>query len=273
MRGLICAGVALVSTMMGLGRVPAASAAADVGVLEAAIEAYATAMDTEERSQRLETFRQSERFFARAIESGAQNAEIYTNLGNAALQGERLGYAVLAYRRALLLDPDYERALQNLDHARGLLPSWVPRRAGGGDAFDSFFAWHSTLSVAERNIAAALCFALAVVLIAASIRFESSIPRNVAILPAVVWCALLASLLIDRAAEARGEAVVTVEVAARAADSAFAPSLFPAPLPEGTEVRVLENRAPWMRVRLANRRDVWVRESSLAPVRPDGLSR
>ncbi len=65
-----------------------------------------------------------------------------------------------------------------------------------------------------------------------------------------------------------GEAVITVEIAARAADSAFAPSLFPAPLPEGTEVRVLENRAPWMRVRLANRRDVWIKESSLAPVRP-----
>ena len=108
-------------------------------------------------------------------------------------------------------------------------------------------------------------------LVAASIRFESSTPRNVAVLPAVVWCALLASVLLDRTAEASGEAVVTVEVAARAADSMFAPSLFPAPLAEGTEVRVLEDRAPWMRVRLANRRDVWVKESSLAPVRPEAF--
>ncbi len=272
MRGGIRAGVALAWAVVCLGRAPDASAAVDSGVLEAAIAAYATAMDTEKRSLRLETFRRSERLFARAIESGAQNAEIYTNLGNAALQGERLGYAVLAYRRALLLDPDHARALQNLDHARGLLPSWVPRRAGGGDAFDSFFFWHRTLSGAERHIAAALCFALAVVLVAASIRFESSTPRNVAILPALVWCALLASLLLDRAADASGEAVVTVEAAARAADSAFAPSLFPAPLPEGTEVRILENRAPWMRVRLANRRDVWVKESSLAPVRPEDFA-
>lgn len=270
MRGVICAGIALALAVVWLARAPGASAVVDGGVLEAAVAAYATAMDTEERSLRLETFRRSERLFARAIESGAQNAEIYTNLGNAALEGERLGYAVLAYRRALRLDPDHARALQNLDHARSLLPSWVLRPARGG-SFDSFFFWHWTLSGAERHIAAALCFALAVILVAASIRFESSTPKNVAILPALVWCVLVASLLLDLAEEASGEAVVTIEVAARAADSAFAPSLFPAPLPEGTEVRILEDRAPWMRVRLANRRDVWVKESSLAPVRPEAF--
>ena len=270
MRGVICAGVVLAATVLCLGRVPGASAAIDGGVLNAAIAAYAAAMDTENRSLRLETFRRSERLFAHAIESGAQNADLYTNLGNAALGGEQLGYAVLAYRRALLFDPDHARALQNLDHARGLLPSWVPRPAGGG-AFDSFFFWHWALSGVERQLAAALCFALAVVLVAASIRFESSTPRNVSILPALVWCVLMASLLLDRAAESSGEAVITVEVAARAADSTFAPSLFPAPLPEGTEVRILEDRAPWMRVRLANRRDVWVKEASLALVRPEDV--
>ena len=268
MKKTICTGLALIAAVLFLGRAGGASAADEGGNLEAAIAAYATAMDTEERSLRLDTFQRSERLFARAIEGGAQNADIYTNLGNAALQGERLGFAMLAYRRALLLDPDHARALQNLDHARGLLPSWVPHPSGGVDAFDSFFFWHRTLSGPERQLAAALSFALAVILVAISIRFESSTPRNVAILPALVWCALLASLLLDRTSEAGGKAVITVEVAARAADSTFAPSLFPAPLPEGTEVRVLENRAPWMRVRLANRRDVWVKESSLAPVRP-----
>lgn len=270
MRRLTLRGIAFASAAVWLWSAPGAFAVADEPALDAAIAAYAAAMDNEERSLRIEQFRNSERLFARAIESGAQNAEIYTNLGNAALEGERLGYAVLAYRRALLLDPDHGRALQNLDYARGLLPRWVPRPAGG-DALDSFFFWHRTLSGAERHLAAALCFALATLLAAASIRFESSTPRNVAILPALVWCALLASLLLDGSAAARGEAVVTVESAARAADSAFAPSLFPAPLPEGTEVRVLEDREPWIRVRLANRRDVWVKASSVAPIRAAGL--
>ncbi len=77
----------------------------------------------------------------------------------------------------------------------------------------------------------------------------------------------MASLVFDPGGRASDEAVVTAdEVVARAADSAFAPSLFPAPLPGGVEVRVLERRSPWVRIRLENGRDVWVGASSVAPV-------
>jgi hypothetical protein len=53
---------------------------------------------------------------------------------------------------------------------------------------------------------------------------------------------------------------------ARAADSALAPSTLPAPLPGGVEVRILERRSPWIRIRLANGRAAWVAESALMPV-------
>jgi tetratricopeptide (TPR) repeat protein len=238
------------------------------GALDEAVAIYGAAMNSEERSLRLGAFRRSESLFARAIENGAQNAEVYTNLGNAALQGARLGHAVLAYRRALLLDPDHARALQNLEHARSLLPAWVPHPEGGG-VLDSFFFWHRTLSRNERQLSAALCFALAALLAALSIRSGSPTPRNMAVLPALAWCVLLASLALDPATQDSDAAVVTTdEVVARAADSAFAPRLFPAPLPGGVEVRVLERRAPWVRIRLANGRDVWITESSIDPVLP-----
>jgi len=242
-------------------------AASDEERIREAIDTYTRGLNTEHRDPRIEEFRRAQRLFA-SVAIGTRNAALYTNLGNAALQAEDLGNSILAYRRALRVAPGHPRALQNLDHARSLLPAWVPRPGPEG-VLDSFFFWHRTLSSSERQITAALCFALAMLLIAASIRFESSTPRNVAILPALVWVALLASLVLDRSAQASGDAVVTVETAARAADSSFAPNLFPAPLPEGAEVRVLEDRSPWKRVRLANRRDVWVKESSLTPVRPE----
>ena len=241
---------------------------ADERVLDEAIATYSAAMNSAERSLRLEAFRRSESLFARAIEKGAQNADIYTDMGNAALQGERLGHAVLAYRRALLLDPDHAQALQNLEHARSLLPAWVPHPQARG-ALGSFFFWHRTLSRDERQLSAALCFALAALLAALSMRFGSTMPRNAAILPALAWCALLASLAFDPAFQEKGAAVVTAdEVVARAADSALAPRLFPAPLPGGVEVQVSERRAPWVRIRLANGRDVWITESSITPVLP-----
>jgi SH3-like domain-containing protein len=40
----------------------------------------------------------------------------------------------------------------------------------------------------------------------------------------------------------------------------------PAPLPGGVEVRIVEVRSPWLRVRLENGRDAWVAESAVASV-------
>ncbi len=257
-------GRAIVALALGLACVAGAS---PPDVLEQAIEAYTLALNTEDRDARLEGFRAAERLFGRVVERGAESPDLYTNLGNAALQAERPGHAILAYRRALRLDPDHARALQNLEHARTLLPDWVPRPEPGG-VLDSFFFWHRTVSSSERAIASALCFALAGLLVAAAIRLRQPVLRNLALLPGAVWLALVASLLLDPAAREGDQAVVTAdEVVARAADSALAPSPFPAPLPGGVEVRILEERSPWVRIRLANGRDAWVAGSAISRVR------
>ena len=110
---------------------------------------------------------------------------------------------------------------------------------------------------------------MAALLLACAIRFGQPALRNTAMIPALVWLALLASVLGDSAADAADAAVVTAdEAVARAADSALAPSAFSAPLPGGTEVSVLERRSPWFRVRLANGRDAWLAESALTPITP-----
>ena len=41
---------------------------------------------------------------------------------------------------------------------------------------------------------------------------------------------------------------------------------FPDPLPQGVEALRLETRGDFARIRLANGRDVWVRNGSLTPV-------
>jgi tetratricopeptide (TPR) repeat protein len=244
----------------------AGESAPDASLIEAAVESYGRALDTAERDARLAEFRRAERLFARAAETAPGNAALYTNLGNAALQAEHLGTAVLAYRRALAIDPDHPRALQNLEHARSLLPEWVPKPTHHG-LIDTFFAWHQTLARSDRVLAAAAAFALAALLVAGAIRFRQPTLRTAAIVPALVWLALLASLIAESSSGAADAAVVTAdEVVARAADSALAPSALPAPLPGGTEVRVLETRSPWLRVRLANGRDAWVAESAVTPV-------
>jgi tetratricopeptide (TPR) repeat protein len=238
----------------------------NASLLEEAVASYGRALDTAERDTRLEAFRLAERLFARAAEDVPANPELYTNLGNAALQAERLGAAVLAYRRALVIDPDHPRAVQNLEHARTLLPEWVPRPTHEG-LLDTFFAWHRTLGSADRSLAGAAAFALACLLLAGAIRLRQPALRTAAILPALVWLVLLASVIAESVSSAADAAVITAdEAVARAADSALAPSALPAPLPGGTEVRILETRSPWIRVRLANGRDAWLAESAVTRV-------
>jgi tetratricopeptide (TPR) repeat protein len=239
------------------------AAAPDTSLIEEAIASYRTALDTAERDPRLEAFRRAERLFSRVAEDAPRNADLYTNIGNSALQAEHLGAAVLAYRRALAIDPDHSRAAQNLEYARKLLPEWVPRPAAAG-LLDSFFFWHRTLVRSDRALGAALAFACAALLVAGATRFRQPALRNAAILPALAWIVLVASVAVDPGSRALDEAVVTAdEVVARAADSALAPSTLPAPLPGGVEVRLLERRSPWLRARLANGRDAWIPESAV----------
>lgn len=231
-----------------------------------AVETYTRALETGDRDARLAAFRQARRLFADVAAAGSQSPELYTNLGNAALQSEQLGQAVLAYRRALRLEPDHPRALQNLDHARALLPAWVPRPEPPG-LLDSFFFWHHTLPASMRALLGALAFAVGALLLAASLRWERPTLRTLALLPGLLWLGLAGSLVLDRVQSDGQQAVLTAnEAVARAADSALAPAALPEPLPGGTEVEVVGSRSPWLRVRLANGRDAWLPESSVTPI-------
>lgn len=233
-----------------------------------AVDSYGRALETRERDPRLEAFRRAQLLFESLAARGVHTADLYTNLGNAALQAEDLGGAILAYRRALLLDADHARALQNLEHARGLLPAWVPRPEPAG-LLDSLLVWHRAIPPETRRLLAGACFAAASLLLAGSLRFDVVALRTAAIVPGLAWLAVVGATWLDPG-EAPGAAVVTgAETIARAADSSLAPSAFPQPLPPGAEVRVLEDRDPWLRVRLANGRDAWVKASSVTRIAID----
>ena len=83
----------------------------------------------------------------------------------------------------------------------------------------------------------------------------------------LIWLALIASVLADPSRSAHLEAVVVVpEAQARAADSINAPLRFGQSLPEGAEVRVLEDRGGWLHIELQNGRDGWIIQNQVKRV-------
>ncbi len=233
--------------------------------LELALGQYAEALEEPDRDKRIAAFAQAEYGFASVVADGVENAALQTNLGNAALQAEHIGTAVLAYHRALRLDSEAKAARQNLAHIRTLLPTWVPRPSSSTGAQALHF--YRQFSAADRSIAAAICFALAGVSLAISVRRREGAWRGVAFTGGLVWALLLASIVFDAAEDNSNLAVITAdESLARSADSRLAALAYPEPLPAGSEVEVLEDRAEWARVRLYNGRDVWVRGSDVTRV-------
>ncbi|HJO24672.1 MAG: SH3 domain-containing protein [Myxococcota bacterium] len=234
--------------------------------IDQAVDTYSRAMESAARDERLALFAEAERLFAAAIDAGVHNADIETNRGNAALQAERPGAAILAYRRALLLDTSHERARQNLAHARGLLPDWVPTPAEGGLG-DTFFFWREQLPAARLAVLAAACFAIGAALLAVSLLRPRPGLRLAAGVALAIWAALLASAAFDpRRAQQDAAVVIATEATARAADSRNAPRRFSEALPGGTELRIIEDRGGWLHVELHNGRSAWLLDSAVARV-------
>ena len=234
--------------------------------IKQAFAAYSQAQKAIKREVRMENFQRAQYLFSLVSEQGIETAALYTNIGTAALQAENLGDAVLAFRRALKIDPDYSQALQNLQQARALLPTWVPRPTEES-VLDSFFSWRKSLSTAEQSGIAALFFLLGSLGFAASIRWRLILSRNLALFPLLLWMVLVASYIVDTTTNEGQDAVIMVgDTIARVADSVNAPQRFSQPMSAGTEVKVLEVRddSRWAHVSLFNGREAWINFASLA---------
>lgn len=265
MKGWVCRIVVLLSWLWVQPALAESGVSDQRARLTQALDHYAQALQEPDRDLRLAVFARAEYGFASVIDAGTKNAALYTNLGNAALQAEHIGQAVLAYHRALQLDPDAAAARQNLFHLRSSLPSWVPRPTSDTEMRTLFF--FRRLSSSNRAQLAAACFALAAASFVISVRRREGAWRGAALMAGVAWILIVASIVFDSTEGNRQLAVMTAnEAVARSADSRLAALAYPDPLPAGVEVEILEERAEWSRVRLSNGRDVWVRGSDVTRV-------
>lgn len=230
--------------------------------LARAIDIYTEAQSATDRDVRNREFARAAMLFEQSTEGTATTADLWTNAGNAWLQSQSIGRAVLCYRRALAADPRDPRAQQNLAHARSLLPTWVPRHRSAG-VFDTFFFWHRTLSRSDRAAIAAIAFLLTCICIGIAVGWRRPSLRGAAVIPALLWLAAAGSLLLEADTGTGRPAVIVVDdTVARSSDSINAARRFSSALPAGAEILVLEERTLFSHIRLANERDGWIPRSS-----------
>lgn len=225
---------------------------------------YGEALEEADRLRRTRLFSRASQIYAELAHDHRDCPALLTDWGNAALGAQEIGYATLAYRRALQLDPDQDRANKNLSWLRERAPEWLPRPAARG-AIDSLFFWHHMLSISQRILLGAAAFAAALLLLAPWSAKRARLLRRLAVPLLLVWIATLGSALLTP--EAGRDAVILEDgTALRSADSLGAPPALANPLPAGTELRVLDTRGVWTRVALADGTRGWVSSGSLQSV-------
>lgn len=260
------AGAAAVLVLAGLGGL-AGEAHADVaGALDQARAVYREALAAESGDSAVVIARYADaaRRFGEAVAEKPDAPELLVDWGNASLGARELGWAALAYRRALHLDRGVSRARANLEWIRESLGDW-PEPDGGG-AIDDLLFWHASWNVTSRHLAAAISFALAALLLLPwrrrSLRFFARIGAAAC---GAVFAAMLISALLEPD-HGREAVVVADDVTMRSADVAGAPAVIARPLPAGLEVEVVEARERWAQIALADGRTGWVPRSAVARV-------
>jgi hypothetical protein len=224
--------------------------------------AYEEAMAASGASVRKAAFARAATAFAEVVRQHPDRPELLADWGNAALGAGDVATATLAYRRSLALDAGNARARANLAWLRSRQPKPFQPEASAG-ATDTLLFFHSWPR-SQRLVVGAAAFAIAVLLLVPWTGRRRRAQLYVAPLPLLVWLAMIISVVFeDRHVD---DAVVMEGVTMRAADSPGAPAAISQPLPRGAEVTILERRAAWTRIEIANGTTGWVPEGSVERV-------
>lgn len=253
--------LALTATLAVCSLTPAAIATPmDAGTAFAeANEAFATAIEQWESEPDIARAAMVEALatYNAIAEHGRATAAVFANAGNAALLLERDAEAILAFRRALRIDPTDRVAIAGLEAGRARVGTVVPRSTAAS-AVELGLVWRRWISGGTLAAAALVCWTLVWMNVGVRSLGHVGGLRRTPLLIAGGVCA--AAALAEQVFVHNTETgVVTVEVASYQGPSAavFEPT-FDAPLPAGTEFTRREVRDGWWHVRLADGTDTWI---------------
>lgn len=200
--------------------------------------------------------------YEKMIQSGAQNAAIFLNLGHTEYRLERPALAAINYRRALALDPANTAARSSLEHVQRELG-----QPSAGVGFADLAGQYISFDLLA--LLGSLLFWAGLLLVVYAVFSQK---RRTALVFAGIFVAVTGAtaVAVSWAGDSRialaQTSIVTGDATARSAPAENGQKL--SDLKKGAAVRVLASRDNWSLVRLPIGIDGWVPSSSLEPVFP-----
>jgi len=200
-------------------------------------------------------------YFEQVAALRPQNADVYYNLGNTYYRLNRIALAVLNYQRALHINPDFKDAKDNLALTESRINNHIPAT---GNVF--FIDWWSTITHANKagawSVAALITFVL-IILVMLGRRYSKAgrmIPGQVpGVLGFICACFLVLAFSAAKHAQEADEAVVMQnDSPLMNAEHKGKPLAL---VPEGTTVKILDEKMGWAEVTLPDGRSGWVQQN------------
>lgn len=235
------------------------SASAQKGAFEVANELY-----------RKGKYSEAAEAYENLLKTRKHSAELYFNLGNAYYKQTKVAPAIYNYEKALLLDPNDDEILNNLDFARKLQIDEVKHvpRVGFNKMIQnvtSSFAYDTWAVIA---VVAAFCILLlfAGYYFSGRSLYKRIFFNSMFLFLAIVMLSVTAAVFEkDIYAEERPAIVFADIVAVKAEPTSDSPDAFV--LHEGTKLYILEELEQWRKVALTDNTKGWIEASAIREIK------
>jgi tetratricopeptide (TPR) repeat protein len=192
---------------------------------------------------------------------GVVSADLYYNLGDAHFRRGAVGRAIWSFERALVLDPNDEDARYNLEQARKVAARAAKDRIEGADREPAWIRLVTAVDPSAVAWAFALCYVGFFVLL--GVRRVASADRRAPLAAAAailgVGAALAGALVFGRSRLDQLPFGVVLPDAAAVKEGADVNYRTSFDVHAGLRVRLVEQDQDWLRIRLANGLEGWVR--------------
>lgn len=195
-----------------------------------------------------------------------ENPELFYNLGNTYYRLNRIGQAVLNYERALLLQPNYKQAQENLELTRSRIANRIQQ------APDIFFVkwWHS-LTATNMSFTWAIVSLLLFLFLLSTVLLRQwqknpswlQTPAMVLLLICFVITSTLAYFSAYRHVSRHAAVVMQQDTPLHEGLQNKKIQLL---LPEGTVIQVREERGEWLQVKLPDGRSGWLQKQAIQTI-------
>ena len=192
------------------------------------------------------------------------NDIVYYNLGNTYYRLNKIAPAILNYERALKINPDNTAASDNLVLAKARIVSPLP---GTGEMF--FAHWWQAVTRPDRSnalAAAALLLFLLIISMQIANRLKKTSDKRpprllTGALAFVFVCVLVPALIAAKNANGHTSAVVMIADTPLMNDEMNGKPL--ALIPEGTTVKIEDEKGEWIEVKLPDGRTGWLQKGTI----------